>query len=335
VVAEHFRVGPTFLVGDAAHRHPPTGGLGLNTAIGDVANLAWKLAAVLRGQAGDSLLDTYEIERMPVAAHNVEHSLRNAGRHAPVAAALGLRAGMTEEEGWREIGVWASDTPEGARRRTEVGAAIAANAEDYSQLNIEAGFIYEAGALVPDGTSLPPGHDSATEFSPSARPGSHIPHCWLARGGTRVSTVDLIEPDGFTLFTGADAAPWIEAAARANCHTGYPVTVVRVGVGGELTDPDGSWAAVRGTDHTGAVLVRPDRHVAWRAAEAPADPGGALAVALHQVLFSHTPRVRPVDLSGITEAGEALRTGPSRAARLFTDTDDDSGATIATRRVLQ
>lgn len=117
VVADRFRVGPVFLVGDAAHRHPPTGGLGLNTAIGDAANLAWKIAAVLAGQASDALLDTYETERMPVAARNVEHSLRNAGRHAPVAAALGLANGQSEEEGWAQVAVWTSDTPEGARRR--------------------------------------------------------------------------------------------------------------------------------------------------------------------------------------------------------------------------
>jgi 2,4-dichlorophenol 6-monooxygenase len=98
VVARQFRAGSAFLVGDAAHRHPPTGGLGLNCAVQDVHNLAWKLAAVLRGQAGDALLDSYDTERRPVAAFYTAHALENAGRHAPIGAALGLRPSMTEDE---------------------------------------------------------------------------------------------------------------------------------------------------------------------------------------------------------------------------------------------
>src|SRR3954451_10437280 len=226
VVADRFRVGPVMIVGDAAHRHPPTGGLGLNTAIGDVSNLAWKLAAVLRGVAGDALLDTYESERKPVAARNVEHSLLNAGRHAPIAAAVGLRAGMSDEDGWREVAVWASETAEGARRRALSAEAVAENAEDYSQLNIEAGFAYESGAVVPDGTAPPPHHDSATIFEPTARPGHHIPHCWVERDGVPVSTVDLVAPTGFTVFAPVAAeTSWNDAAEQAAAATGCPVKV--------------------------------------------------------------------------------------------------------------
>ncbi|WP_329406709.1 FAD-dependent monooxygenase [Nocardia vinacea] len=315
VVADRFRVGPVFLVGDAAHRHPPTGGLGLNTAIGDVTNLAWKVAAVLKGEADETLLDTYESERMPVAARNVEHSLRNAGRHAPVAAALGLVKGQSEEEGWAQIAVWAADTPEGARRRVAAESAVAHNAEDYGQLNIEAGFAYEAGAVIPDGTPPPPGHDSATEFHPTARPGHHIPHVWLDRDGQRVSTSDLVAPEGMTLFVDvAHAAAWRRAAETVD---GVRLTLVEVG--GALADPSGAWTSVRGTAPDGALLVRPDRHVAWRVATVPADPATELAAALRLL-------VRPVsalvgvrrDLAGITDAGEALRVGSAHDPRLFT-----------------
>jgi 2,4-dichlorophenol 6-monooxygenase len=267
VVAEHFRVGPVLLVGDAAHRHPPTGGLGLNTAIGDVSNLAWKLAAVLAGQADDALLDTYETERKPVAARNVEHSLLNAGRHGPIAAAVGLRAGMSEEEGWAEVGVWAGDTPEGERRRAASAAAIAANAEDYSQLNIEAGFAYEFGAVIPDGTMPPEHHQSATIFEPSARPGHHVPNCWPERNAEAVSTVDLVARDGFTLFV-SDRQRWGAAAAAATAASRYPVTLIEISDSGEFADRCGDWAAVSGTTAGGATLVRPDRHVAWRCATA-------------------------------------------------------------------
>ncbi|MDQ3476710.1 MAG: FAD-dependent oxidoreductase, partial [Actinomycetota bacterium] len=202
VVADRFRVGPVFLVGDAAHRHPPTGGLGLNCAVQDANNLVWKLDAVLRGLAADSLLDTYERERRPIAVRYVEHSLRNAGGHRRVAAALGLTADQTAEEGWREIGVWAEDSVEGARRRAAASAAVASNSQDYGQLNIEAGFAYESGALWPDGSPPPPSHNSPMLYEPTARPGHHVPHVWLAHDGTTLSTVDLVSRSGFTLFVG-------------------------------------------------------------------------------------------------------------------------------------
>ena len=315
VVADRFRVGPVFFVGDAAHRHPPTGGLGLNTAIGDVTNLAWKIAAVLDGEAAETLLDSYESERMPIAARNVEHSLRNAGRHAPVATALGLAKGQSEEDGWAQIAVWAGDTPEGARRQAASAVAVAHNAEDYSQLNIEAGFAYEAGAVIPDGTPPPPGHDSAIEFHPTARPGHHVPHVWLDRAGERVSTSDLVAPVGMTLFVdAAHSAVWRRAAKAV---TGVRLTVVEVG--DTLVDPSGEWTSVRGTGPDGALLVRPDRHVAWRVATAPADPSAELAAVLRRLL--HPVQAPPGfrgDLTGITDAGEALRVTAARDPRLFT-----------------
>jgi 2,4-dichlorophenol 6-monooxygenase len=270
VVARRFRVGSAFLVGDAAHRHPPTGGLGLNCAVQDVHNLAWKLAAVLSGQAGDALLDSYERERRPIAAYYTAHALENAGRHAPIGTALGLAPGQSEDEGWAEIAVFCSDTPEGEQRRKEVAAAVAENANDYSQLNVEAGYAYEAGALVPDGTAPPLGHESPIVYQPTTRPGHHLPHVWVHPDGAAdpVSTLDLVVPGRLTLLVGPAGAPaWERAALAAADVSAFPVSVVVV--------PDGAWAAVREVDGTGAVLVRPDRKVAWRAATAPTDPAAA------------------------------------------------------------
>jgi 2,4-dichlorophenol 6-monooxygenase len=322
VVAERFRVGPVFLAGDAAHRHPPTGGLGLNTAIGDIANLTWKIAAVLDGSAGESLLDTYEQERLPVAARNVEHSLRNAGRHRPVAAALGLTAGVSEEQGWAEIGVWASDTAEGLRRRASAARAVEGNSEDYGQLNIEAGFAYESGAVIGDGTPLPAGYDSAIAFEPTARPGHHVPHVWLSLDAVRVSTSDLIAPVGMTLFIDAARAPVWRAAAAA--VTTVPLTVVEVG--GVFADPTGEWARIRGTGEGGALLVRPDRHVAWRTAKTPAgstEAAAELGRVLRRLLHpAVADRGAVSTLAGIAAAGEALRATSARPPRLFTAAED-------------
>ena len=270
VVAEKFRVGSAFLAGDAAHRHPPTGGLGLNGGVQDAHNLAWKLAAVLHGTAPESLLDSYERERRPIAAYNTAHSLENAGRHAPIGAALGLRPGLSEEEGWQQIAVFTSDTPEGDARRAAVAAAVAGNSDDYSQLNVEAGFTYSVGAIVPDGSPLPATASSPIAFVPNTRPGHHLPHVWLGDG---TSTLDLVKDSGFTLFVDPSAsAEWLAAAS------GLPVSVVVV------SDDDTEWADVRGVGPGGAVLARPDRKVGWRVASLPEDPANALGAALDTIL---------------------------------------------------
>lgn len=284
VVAQRFRIGSVFLVGDAAHRHPPTGGLGLNCAVQDVHNLAWKLAAVLHGQADDALLDSYGTERRPIAAFYTAHALENAGRHAPIGAALGLDPTTTEEEGWAQIGVFASDTPAGEKRRAVVADAVAGNADDYSQLNVEAGYSYEAGALVADGTPPPAGHASPIAYRPTTRPGHHLPHVWLRHSHNaavegRVSTLDLVAPDAFTLFVAPAAAQtWRDAAAVTARSSGLPVSVVVV------ADEDVEWTSVREVADSGAVLVRPDRKVGWRTRAAQSDPAAELGAAVGAIL---------------------------------------------------
>lgn len=284
IVARRFRIGSAFLAGDAAHKHPPTGGLGLNGGVQDAHNLAWKLAAVLHGQASEELLDTYERERRPVTAYYTAHALENAGRHAPVGAALGLADGLSEDEGWAQIAVFTSDTPEGEKRRALVAEAVAENANDYSQLNVEAGYFYAAGALLPDGTPPPEGADSPIDYRPTTRPGHHLPHVWLenlhgGRPDQPVSTLDLVRADGLTLFTDASAAErWRQAVESATAPGSLPVSVIAISA------EDTGWSAVRQVDEGGAVLVRPDRVVCWRAAAIPDDPAAELGDALAVVL---------------------------------------------------
>jgi 2,4-dichlorophenol 6-monooxygenase len=303
VVAKQFRVSSAFIVGDAAHRHPPTGGLGLNCAVQDSHNLAWKLAAVIHGQAEDSLLDTYEAERRPIAAYYTAHALENAGRHAPIGEALGLAAGQTEAEGWNQIEIFTSDTPEGDARRAAVAEAVGANAADYSQLNVEAGFFYSSGALVPDGSPPPEHHLSPIIFEPTTRPGHHLPHVWLDTADGPVSTLDLVQQGGLTLFV-SDAALWQSAVDALRGRFAYPVTVVVV------EDASGGWAGVSQISETGAILVRPDRKVAWRCESAPEDPAAALLSAALQV-FAGTAdagsNAAEPYLQRIREAAETLR----------------------------
>jgi 2,4-dichlorophenol 6-monooxygenase len=333
VVAERFRVGPVFLAGDAAHRHPPTGGLGLNSGVQDAANLAWKLAGVLNGTASRSLLDTYEQERRPVTAFNVEHALRNAGRHAPIGEAMGLSPDLPTDQGWREVEIWhADDTAEGERRRAAVRAAVAHNAEDYGQLNVEAGFFYRSGAVIADGTPPPPDQDSPTAYTATARPGHHLPHLSLERDGERVSTIDLISLGDLTVFAGSDtAAAWRAAAEVVSRRQGRRLNLVALCE--KETAGASAFLRLAGIEAGGALLVRPDKHVAWRTADLPADPAKALGAAVATVL-SGTAHFAAGDLRDeigvISDVGEILRSGSgSRGPRTFDSepVDDDSATT--------
>jgi 2,4-dichlorophenol 6-monooxygenase len=276
LVAKRFRAGRVFLPGDAAHKHPPTGGLGLNSGIQDVQNLSWKLSAVLHDEAPEALLDSYQAERRPIVAWYTAHSLENANRHPPIAEALGFSE--DEAEGFRNLEVFVGEGPESDEMRRRVAAEVQHNAHDYSQLGVEAGYHYWAGAFVPDGTPAPGDESDPVAFHPTSRPGHHLPHVWLAdaAGGAPRSTHDLVRQHGLTLLTSADAAPDWQRAVDALPGT-MPVTVVAV-------PDDEGWRAVRQIDDDGALLLRPDRKVAWRAASAPADRASALRDALEVVL---------------------------------------------------
>jgi 2-polyprenyl-6-methoxyphenol hydroxylase-like FAD-dependent oxidoreductase len=255
-VAERYRDGRIFLVGDAAHRFPPTGGLGLNTGVQDAHNLVWKLGAVEAGWAAPSLLDSYDAERRPVARENADVSLRNAMRLFDVTRAL--------EEGGDPA---------------RVRAAIAGQAEHFDMLGLQLGFRYERGAIAPDGSAPPDVANPVREFVPSGRPGARLPHAWLAGAGARASTLDLVARDRMTLVAGAGGGAWLEAAAKLDGPTLH-----RVAIGRDVPDAGGAWASQLGIEPGGAILVRPDQHVAWRSAGGSDDPLRALRSALGLVL---------------------------------------------------
>lgn len=180
-VATRTRDGRVFLAGDAAHTMPPTGGMGMNTGIGDAHNLAWKLHAVLRGLAGPGLLDTYQVERLPVGARNTENSLSNA----KTMMETGLAGILTSDpEGFATI-----EAPEGADIRQRLGEAAAKQLDHFSFDGLSFGYTYDSPAIVPDGTPAEP--SGVGEYRPSARPGARAPHLWLERDGAEISTIDL------------------------------------------------------------------------------------------------------------------------------------------------
>jgi len=270
-IAERYREGRVFLAGDAAHRFPPTGGLGLNGGVQDIHGLVWRLAAVEAGWARPALLDSYESERRPVAQKNADNSLHNAMQLFEVARALGFE----EERTTQRMRATLADR-EG---RARVEAAISNQAEHFDTLGLQLGFRYEAGAIVPDGTAPPEIENPVREFVPCGRPGARMPHAWLSRDGKRQSTLDLLALDSFTLITTSPNESW--AAAAEEVGTAPLRTIV---IDPASLEDEARWLEESGIGREGALLVRPDQHVAWRAASLPTDAAAALREAVTQII---------------------------------------------------
>jgi putative polyketide hydroxylase/tetracenomycin A2 monooxygenase-dioxygenase len=238
--ATSYRSGRVFLAGDAAHALPPTGGMGMNSGIQDVHNLAWKLAFVLNGWADSRLLDSYDSERRPVADSNIAWSRQNGKRFGA------LRVALAE-----------ADAP-------RVAELLGEQRDHVSAVGQDLGFAYEDGALVPDGTPPPP--MSSVHYQPTARPGHRAPAIWLDPDRRR-STLDRYDTQ-FVLLVGRDAPPG-ELGARPWLDT------LRIGEP-PLDHPDHDLHETYGISATGAVLVRPDGHVAWRVERLASDPAAVL-----------------------------------------------------------
>jgi 2,4-dichlorophenol 6-monooxygenase len=285
VLAERFQIGRVSLVGDAAHRHSPMGGLGLNTGIQDAHNLAWKIAAVVQGHAAPGLLESYEPERQPVGRRRVEFATFSFFNHLSVSGGFGMLPGASEEHNRAVLEALFADTEDGATRRAQLEEMIYTLRREFQHADIDLGFHYgESPAVVPDGTPAPPRDPVGHRYEPVARPGHRLPHVWLRRAGARAATHQLLPPGTFVVLAGAGGEAWVEAAARIAQERGVPLTAHRTAPDGDLQDPEGTWARVRGHDDQGMVLVRPDGHVAFRAATSSPQPYADLRSALGTAL---------------------------------------------------
>ena len=251
--------GRTFLAGDAAHRFPPTGGLGLNSGIQDIHGLMWRIGAVASGRAAPDLLTSYATERVPVAQNNAHQSLTNAIKMLDLAVALGTDVEPTTARMHEALA-----DPSNVDR---IEAAVELQREHFDLFGLQLGYVYGDGALVSEEPAAEPG--SPSEYTPTARPGARMPHAWLHEVGGS-STLDLVPLDRPVLFTFGDHDAWFEALDTAE------VSTVKVGVDTPELD---LWRRLCGVGETGALLVRPDQHVAWRgrSVEESADLAHALS----------------------------------------------------------
>ncbi|MGW0633293.1 FAD-dependent oxidoreductase [Streptomyces sp. NPDC002758] len=246
-VADRYGHGRVLLAGDSAHEMSPTGAFGSNTGIQDAHNLAWKLAAVLDGWAGPGLLETYGAERRPVALTTSARASARSVEHSHPGFAPAPGVG-----GGRRGGI----------------------------LNVVLGYRYPEGAVI--------GADREQPVVPetlrlTGDPGTRAPHQWLRRGAKRLSTLDLYERSMVLLTDARSDAGWHEAARRIADTDVVHLAPYRIGT--DLTpDDDTDWATAHGTTPDGAVLVRPDGYVAWRASGAVRDPEPTLRKVLATLL---------------------------------------------------
>ena len=285
--ATSLQKGRVFCAGDAVHKHPPSNGLGSNTSIQDSYNLAWKLAAVLRGQAGPELLDTYTVERAPVAEQIVTRANRSSREFGGFFTALGISPDQTEEQMRAAIEERKANTPAGQAKRAELREAMELKNYEFNAHGVELGQFYESGAVVPDGPRPEPARDPVLYYHPTTTPGSRLPHVWVGDARRKLSTHDLAPYGRFTVLTGIAGEAWVPAAEAVAKRLDVPLGAVVIGPGRDADDLYYDWADQREVQESGALLVRPDKHIGWRSDGLPDDPEEALASALRAIL--HRP----------------------------------------------
>jgi 2,4-dichlorophenol 6-monooxygenase len=257
-------------------------------SIADAYNLGWKLALVLAGRAGAALLDSYSAERQPVGEQGVQRAITSLQEGAAVEAALGYEPGQAAEAGWQALNTLYEPGPTGDERRNALRKAIELSNYQFNAHGVELGYRYRSDAIVDDGSPDPnptiPARDPQLYYQATTRPGARVPHARLERDGVPLSSLDLVDDLGFALLTGVGGEAWGHAAAEASARAGVPARVHVIGGRDGVTDPYGEWAGLREVEATGCVLVRPDRHVAWRSTRYTLDSARRLPAVLEQAL---------------------------------------------------
>lgn len=243
LIATSYRSGRVFLAGDACHLHPPFGGYGMNMGIADGVDLGWKLSAVLQGWGGETLLESYQLERRPVHQWVMDEAEVN---HAILGDQLVVEGLDAEGE-------------QGERLRQAVGAKIqSAKMREFTTLGVVLGYRYEGSPVIAAEDCAVPAPDFIN-YVPQSRPGCLAPHAWLHDGSSLYDHFGA----GFTLIARSDAdASCVESARAQASRSGVPLTL--------LQPREGGIAALYPARLT---LIRPDQHVAWRGDAWPAEDG--------------------------------------------------------------
>ncbi len=244
-MASAYRKGRIFLIGDAAHRFPPTGGLGLNTGAGDAQNISWKLAKVLKGEASERLLDTYEIERRPVAVDNSEQSMTNAAKMFELFSVL------YGEDPSTKMQHFASMCEAGADDE-RIQAAIEIQRPHFDSIKLQLGYRYHSEALIGSKPIDRAPDDDISNYKPSYDVGALLPHEWVQNGADRSSLLSLLSSTEFSLIGRSEKGRAVaEELSNDIRYISAPAT----------------WADKEDLAGVVALLIRPDGHIAARYGE--------------------------------------------------------------------
>ncbi|UNK38262.1 FAD-dependent monooxygenase [Shinella sp. H4-D48] len=278
--------GRVFCMGDAIHRHPPSNGLGSNTSIQDGFNLAWKLAMVLKGQAGPGLLETYSEERAPIAKQIVTRANQSIEEFGPIFGALGLLDSIDPVKMQENMDRRCDDGSAAENQRAALREAIAFKVYEFDAHGVEMNHRYKSAGVETDGQPEPAfTRNPELHFEQTTWPGARLPHAWLfGEGNRKASTLDLCGHGKFTLLTGIGGQAWVDAAEILSAELGLPLVAHVIGPRQTWQDHYGDWARAREVGDAGVVLVRPDHHVAWRSEGLAADPAGELRRVLKTIL---------------------------------------------------
>ncbi len=316
-IASRFRRGPLLLAGDAAHRFPPAGGFGLNAGVQDVQNLAWKIAAIVTGHADDALLDTYDPERRPVVERFAAQSVTNFFRLDEVTAPLGITnraickataAVSRPPLSWLPGGflgtaldratrlqtgrtkVLLAEGSRSRRLRAQIAAAIPGQLEHFVFQGLEFGYTYRGPLIAAEPGDDPTEQGDVVMYRPTTRPGSRLPHAAVLHEGRPLPVHDVLSRDGLTLLT-ASAPEWARALGAWRQQAVLPITVTGLAAS-DPSDQDDLLALFE-VGPRGAVLVRPDDHVAWRTTEPAAEGSQHLIRFLEQQWLRYWSPVGP------------------------------------------
>lgn len=281
--AEQWRDGRVFLVGDAAHRFPPTGGLGMNSGIADVHNLAWKIAETLQSTANEDLLDTYEVERRPVAERNANESFENFEKIFDIFEALGLPRDGAEKAARLRASLLLRILPKGLqrslfklingilksrirntirnpRKREVLDQTVRDQIPHFDRIGLDLGYVYKGPAVIDNGSGARPAE--VTAYQPSCQPGARFPHIWLSPETSTVSSHTLLNYGQWTLLNYGEKRLEIESGEPA--MSASKIKCIQIA---ELEIPAaGKHALINlcNIEPDGALLIRPDGHVAMQ-----------------------------------------------------------------------
>ena len=284
--AKKMSKGRVFCAGDATHRHPPSNGLGSNTSIQDGFNLAWKLAYVIKDKAGAELLDTYSIERSPIAKQIVTRANQSIAEFGPIFEALGLTDTQDPVKMKKNMDERKQNSPKAEKQRQALREAIAFKKYEFDAHGVEMNHRYKSNSVLTGGDKEPEfKKDKELFYQPTTYPGARIPHAWVYdKTGVKHSLLDLCGKGNFSIFTGIGGEEWLKATKNIETQLGIKIQCNIIGPDQDFEDHAGEWSSIREISDSGLILVRPDQHICWRSKDMISNSSEKLLYVMKKIL---------------------------------------------------